>query len=229
MDTLFPITLDELAHRLGCLPKAVATCIRQRTQPPWGDEDLLMMLRCAHLPAREAGIGVFRKMMYRMEMKLVRDYRLDDETAHDLRQDAYLSLHRQLIKPGWKPERASLSSYYFTIFKNKIHELHRKKGRMPLIPIENESGDAPVLQIPDKTDDILTQMLSADQRTEVRALVERLPEKRRIAIRMRFYEELPYEEIQAYFGHQTVSVTRNLVSAAFGQLREMAEAQGLSS
>ena len=224
MDALFPVALEALIERWGCAPRAVATYIHTRKQPPWTDEELILMLRCAHRPAREAGAQVFKALMRPLEQKLIRSYRLDAEAARDLRQEAYLALHRQLVKPEWTLRSASLRTYYYTLCLNLLRGQHRKNKGMRTTALEGE--DRPQ-ELVDAAPGPLDGLMSAEARAAFARVMEELPARQREALLLRYFEEKDYEEIRAHFGHSSLYATRNLVAAGLKRLGELLEAAGM--
>jgi RNA polymerase sigma factor (sigma-70 family) len=109
----------------------------------------------------------------------------DTESARDIVQDTFFRLCSQ--------ERSGveghLAQWLFTVARNRALDLHRKEGRMaPLTDIDLETREAAAP----------TPSASAEARDNARnvlALIDRLPRNQREVVRLKFQNQLSYQEI----------------------------------
>jgi RNA polymerase sigma-70 factor (sigma-E family) len=134
----------------------------------------------------------------------------DQATAEDVVQDAFLSFHRAM--PGLRDQDKALG-YLRTSVLNGCRSVHRARRRALLRRVEH---DPPVRSAE-------SAVIAEQDRREVLAAVARLPVRAREVLALRYYLDLPYEEIAATLGitKGTVSSTISRALAALGRdLRE---------
>lgn len=153
----------------------------------------------------------FDEVLERLESPLTRyarSFTRDTERARDVVQDTFLRLLRQ--------ERADLeghlTEWLFTVCRNRALDVCRKEGRMTttdetgfvgLVADEPEPGAA--LERRETTGRVLE-------------LLERLPEKQREVIRLKFANGLSYKEISRITSH-SVSYVGVLIHTGMKTLR----------
>jgi len=115
----------------------------------------------------------------------------DVERARDVVQEAFLRLCDQLN--SGKQERAALAErvdlWLLTVCRNLCHDLHRKESRMT--PLEEERAQRAACAT-------ATPAEAAERRDDVARVLdtlERLPEKQREVLRLKFQHGLSYAEI----------------------------------
>lgn len=109
----------------------------------------------------------------------------DAESARDIVQDTFFRLCSQ--------ERGEveghLVQWLFTVARNRALDLHRKEGRMsPLTEIDLETREA-VSPSPSAAAE------ARDNARNVLALIDRLPRNQREVVRLKFQNQLSYQEI----------------------------------
>jgi len=146
----------------------------------------------------------------------------DPVEAQDLAQQVFVRLYR--VAAGYRAT-AQFKTWMFTIVRNLVFNEHRRRSRATLVPLyspENESsgfGGSSNLDLPDRT--TKTPEESTLQREMMRAIDEAillLPEQQRLAIVLRRYDELSYEEI-ARILKTSVPATKSLLFRARETLR----------
>ena len=130
----------------------------------------------------------------------------DQATAEDVVQDAFLGFHRAL--PRLRDEDKALS-YLRTSVVNGCRSVHRARRRTLLWRVQH---DPPVWSAE-------SAAMAEQDRREVLAAVARLPVRAREILALRYYLDLPYEEIAATLGVSkgTVSSTISRALAALGR------------
>lgn len=128
----------------------------------------------------------------------------DGEAARDLAQDTFLELWR--IRAGYRPE-GRFKALLFTIARNKCRSFSRRRRVARLFGARAE---------PDRVIDPRSDR--PEEERLVAAALQRLPERFRTPLMLRFVEELPYEQIAKVIG-RTESSARSRV---FYGLKELA-------
>jgi RNA polymerase sigma-70 factor (sigma-E family) len=123
----------------------------------------------------------------------------DQATAEDVVQDAFLSFHRAM--PGLRDQDKALS-YLRTSVLNGCRSVHRARRRALLRRVEH---DSPVRSAE-------SAVIAEHDRREVLAAVARLPVRAREVLALRYYLDLPYEEIAA-----TLGITKGTVSSTISR------------
>lgn len=128
--------------------------------------------------------------------------------AQDISQQVFLRLWKSAKR--YKP-KAKFTTYLFTIARNLVFNETAKKARRKTHSLEEQeenSFTAATTSDPKKSPD--QEILQVELRAAVDQAIEALPEKQRLAVILRRYENLPYEDIAA--------ITKLSVSAVKSQL-----------
>ena len=123
------------------------------------------------------------------------------QNAEDVVQEAFLRLLQ--AAPRYRP-RAAFRTYFYRIITRLCLDQARKKRSI----FSADLPDAPHPG-PDPSDSILQQEISA----AVRAALDRLPANQRMAVVLRYYEELDYRGIAEALQISTKAVERLLARA----------------
>lgn len=109
----------------------------------------------------------------------------DPESARDIVQDTFFRLCSQ----ERKEVQAHLAQWLFTVARNRTLDRLRKEGRMaPLTDAEIDTRPAP-------QPSPATAAEARDNARNVLALVDRLPPNQREVVRLKFQNQLSYQEI----------------------------------
>jgi RNA polymerase sigma-70 factor (sigma-E family) len=130
----------------------------------------------------------------------------DQATAEDVVQDAFLGFHRALPRLG---DLDKALSYLRASVVNGCRSVHRGRRRVQPGHVEH---DLPVVSAE-------AAVLAEQDRRAVLAAVARLPVRAREILALRYYLDLPYEEIAATLGVSkgTVSSTISRALTALGR------------
>ena len=119
---------------------------------------------------------------------------------------------------NYKPDN-KFTTYLYTIVRNLVYNESRRRSRKRTISTDQREDeqhlhypDDPAYQ-PDAT------LLDKELRAEIDAAIESLPETQRLAVILRRYENLPYEEIAEVLD-TSVSSVKSLLFRARTTLRE---------
>jgi RNA polymerase sigma-70 factor (ECF subfamily) len=168
------------------------------------------------LPRRdEAVLGRFFDVWFPRLYAFVRRTVADEHLAEDLTQDVLAHVYRGL--EAYDPER-ELKPWLFKIAANKLRDHWRSRRHRDTreeTAMETEDGRTllPGVDAPPEG-----ELARAELAAEVRRAIDELPEGMRLALVMRVYEGLSFEEIGAVLGRNDVAI-RKRYSRALETLR----------
>lgn len=136
--------------------------------------------------------------------------------AEDIAQQVFLRIWRNAKR--YRPD-ARFTTYLFTITRNLVFNETRRRSRKKEVSAEEreESAGHAIADRPERQPD--AELLHDELRRAVDAAIAALPENQRMAVVMRRYEQLSYEEIAAVL-KLTVSSVKSLLFRARTTLRE---------
>ncbi len=133
-----------------------------------------------------------------------------DAESEDLAQQVFIRIWKSA--PRYKPT-AKFTTWLFRITRNLVfNELRRKRhfaDQAEEIPEPAERAD----KEPDQ------DLLGEELQLAIQDAINRLPESQRMAIILRRYEEMPYEEIAKVMG-TTIPAVKSILFRARAELRE---------
>ncbi len=135
--------------------------------------------------------------------------------AEDVAQQVFLNVWKSA--PRWRPE-AKVTTWLLTIAKRLVFNETRRRGRAHLIPQSEEEEHAP--EYPDATPGPDREILEKELHQAIEIAMELLPEKERLALVLRQYQDLPYEEIAEVLGVSLAAV-KSLLFRARGSMKRI--------
>jgi RNA polymerase sigma-70 factor (ECF subfamily) len=133
-----------------------------------------------------------------------------DAEAEDLAQQVFIRIWKSA--PRYQPT-AKFTTWLFRITRNLVfNELRRKRHFIDQIEDIAEPAERP-----DKEPDQM--LLEGELQGAILEAINQLPESQRMAIILRRYEEMPYEEIADVMG-TTVPAVKSILFRARAELRE---------
>jgi RNA polymerase sigma-70 factor (ECF subfamily) len=167
-----------------------------------GDESAFRALLERH---QDAVVGTVAKMLG------------SPSDAEDIAQQVFLRVWQHA--KSYRPD-AKFTTYLFTITRNLVFNETRRRSRKKEIPLDtgdpsgshHEPGDDPHRQ-PDAS------LLEAELRVAIGQAIASLPETQRLAVVLRRYENLSYEEIAEVLD-LSVSAVKSQLFRARNRLRE---------
>lgn len=136
--------------------------------------------------------------------------------SEDIAQQVFLRIWKNAKR--YRPD-AKFTTYLFTITRNLVFNETRRKSRKKEVS-SNEREDSANLQVeasPDRQPD--AELLQAELQHAVDEAIAALPETQRMAVVLRRYEQLSYEEIAEVL-ELSVSAVKSLLFRARTTLRE---------
>jgi RNA polymerase sigma factor, sigma-70 family len=137
------------------------------------------------------------------------------EEAEDLAQQVFVRVWKSAAR--WKAT-AQFTTWLLTITRNLVFNEIRRRGRARLVSIDEENEHGP-REMPD--DRIMTpseEIDVAELQAKIDEAIQALPEQARMAVILRRYEEMPYEEIAVVLD-TTVPAVKSMLFRARTELR----------
>lgn len=146
------------------------------------DEELLARFASGDQAAARVLTARLTPRVLGLAMRMLRD----DAEAEDVAQEAMVRLWK--IAPDWRAGEAKVSTWLHRITSNLCIDRLRKRRRAGP-PLED------VAEPPDPTPGAAATMIARDRAAAVTAAMRNLPERQRIAIALRHFEDLGNPEI----------------------------------
>lgn len=136
--------------------------------------------------------------------------------AEDIAQQVFLRIWKHAS--NYRPD-AKFTTYLFTITRNMVFNETRRRGRKKEVSSDarEEDSNRYIGESPDRQPD--AELLQRELQHAVDAAIAALPESQRMAVILRRYEQLSYEEIADTLD-LTVSAVKSLLFRARTALRE---------
>ena len=135
-------------------------------------------------------------------LSLARRLLKDPVEAEDVTQEAMLRLWK--IAPDWRTGEAKVSTWLYRVGSNLCTDRLRKKRGVGL-------DEAP--EVADETPNVEDQMIAADRGRALREAMDRLPERQKLALTLRHFEEQSNPEIAEVL-ETSVEAVESLLSRA---------------
>jgi RNA polymerase sigma-70 factor (ECF subfamily) len=136
--------------------------------------------------------------------------------AEDIAQQVFLRVWKNVKR--YEP-RAKFTTWLLKITRNLVFNELRRRSRHPQVPLQGESEEE---ERPLKDEQAIppdASLLGRELQEAVDAAIASLPESQRMAVILRRYEELSYEEIAEALD-QSVSAVKSLLFRARTELRQ---------
>lgn len=136
--------------------------------------------------------------------------------AEDIAQQVFVRVWKNVKR--YEP-RAKFTTWLLKITRNLVFNELRRRSRHPAVPLQSETDEE---ERPLKDERAVApdaSLLEHELQEAVDAAIAQLPETQRMAVILRRYEELSYEEIADALD-QSVSAVKSLLFRARTELRE---------
>lgn len=192
------LTAEERRKQDAIAEDAISVALMERVRD--GDDQAFEKLVMRH---QQAVIGTIVRMTGK-----VRD-------AEDMAQQVFFRVWRSA--PHYQAT-ARFSTWLFTITRNVVFNENRRMSRRKEMSIEDLSERAPERTPPDTESTPDSSLLEGELHREIDKALAQLPEKQRLALVLRRYEEMPYEDIGEILGLSLPAV-KSLIFRARNTLR----------
>lgn len=136
--------------------------------------------------------------------------------AEDIAQQVFVRVWKSAER--YEPQ-AKFTTWLFTITRNLVFNEVRRRKRKPSMSIEEREEDFHLMEADVTTISPDDSALQNELEEAIDKAVADLPEKQRMAVVLRRYEEMPYEEIGKVLDI-TVPAVKSLLFRARSQLKE---------
>lgn len=178
------------------------------------EQDIALMIRCGKgdEEAFEALIERHQHAVIGTVAKMLGN----PSDAEDIAQQVFIRLWKSA--PRYRPS-AKFTTFLFTIARNLVFNESRRRSRKKEYSMDEREEDYH-LQAPDTRNASPDQgILQSELQSAVDSAIAQLPEKQRLAVVLRRYEGMPYEEIASILG-LSVSAVKSQLFRARNTLRE---------
>jgi len=163
------------------------------TVSPKAEEDRILVsaAKSGDQKAFEDLMKKYRKSVYYMLLKMV--YNPDD--AEDLTQEAFAKAFTSLHKFDSK---FAFSTWLFRIATNNCIDFIRKKKLLTYSidqPVDEDSDRPFFIDIRDKNYNPNEEMIHSERSQIIHEAVEKLPQRYKILVQLRYFDEKAYEEL----------------------------------
>lgn len=144
----------------------------------------------------------------------------DDIDAEDIAQQVFVRVWKSA--PRWQPT-AKVSTWIFKITRNLVFNEFRRRKRHPVQSLDRamdpEGDDRPMQAADPSVKNPDTALLDEEMQAAIQRAIEELPETQRMAIVLRRFDEMPYEDIGEVLG-LSVPAVKSVLFRARTDLRE---------
>jgi RNA polymerase sigma factor (sigma-70 family) len=153
------------------------------------DKELLVKIR--NPESRNYGFNLLVRAYQQRVYGLVRKMVIDHDDADDITQEVFIKVHKSIDSFR---EDAQLYTWIYRIATNESLTFLNKKRRRFFLPIEDIGNElaAKVDAIPGPSGDEIQRKLQ-------KALLT-LPDKQRLVFNLKYYEDMPYEQMSEVTG-----------------------------
>jgi RNA polymerase sigma-70 factor (ECF subfamily) len=142
----------------------------------------------------------------------------DDTEAEDVAQQVFIRIWKSAAR--WEPS-AKFTTWLYTILRNLVFNECRRRARHPARSLEaaQEEGEQPQQFEDSSVKAPNTLLLDIELQDAVARAIEELPETQRMAVILRRYQDVSYEEIAEVL-ELTVPAVKSVLFRARTELRE---------
>ena len=176
-----------------------------QTMTTFTDDQLVAMYAEGNNEAFDTLLNRHQQRVYSYILHIVKD----EELADDIFQETFVKAI-MTIKQGRYTESGKFSAWISRIAHNLIIDFYRQEKSENTVSADNEDTD--LLNRRDLCDDnIEDQMVTEQIHTDIRRLINALPESQREVLIMRYYKDMSFKEI--------ADATGVSINTALGRMR----------
>ena len=160
----------------------------QNVPPPESEESDESLMRLVGASDAEA----FRRLVVRHQNLVIGTVArmIGSSDAEDIAQQVFLNIWKSASR--WRPD-ARFTTWLLTITKRLVFNEARRRSRSRLLPQSRDKDVQP--DHPDRNSGPSETLLAQELHRAIEHALASLPKKERLAVVLRRYEEMPYEEI----------------------------------
>ena len=157
--------------------------VHEPNPPPKTDTELIEDFRAGHASGFNEIVRRYQERVYWVARRVIGTH----EDADDVVQDVFLRVYEAL--KGFRAE-SGLYTWLYRITVNVSLKALRKKRIKSFLRYDEMEDD---LESEDQRSD--TDVLKREYQTILERAIDRLPAKQKMVFMMRYYDEIPYEEM----------------------------------
>lgn len=185
------------------------------------DKELVMRYQNGDVASFKLLVDKYQDKVFSYIMMLVRDRQLAD----DIFQDTFLKIIRT-IKAGVYHEEGKFIQFAMRIAHNLIIDHFRKAKRLPMVDPTKDDYD--LIDNTRVADPSVEEMIVTEQiYSDLRAMINILPEEQREVLQMRMYSDMSFKEI-AEATNVSINTALGRMRYAIINLRKMAKEKNLT-
>ncbi len=174
------------------------------------------------LATKAGDIGAFEALVSRHQHAVVGTVAKmlgNPSDAEDIAQQVFVRVWKSAKR--YEPQ-AKFTTWLFTITRNLVFNESRRRSRKKEVSAEDREENFHQTLVSERHAEPDSAVLQNELEAAVDAAIQELPEKQRLAVVLRRYEDMPYEEIGVILG-LSLSAVKSLLFRARGQLKESLE------
>ncbi len=140
----------------------------------------------------------------------------DDVDAEDIAQQVFIRVWNSASR--YEPS-AKFTTWLFTILRNLVFNEMRRRKRHPAVPLERDEDDRSFQAEDAQAKSPVMELMDAEMHQAIQAAIDSLPEVQRMAVVLRRYQDVSYEEI-AKILNLSVPAVKSVLFRARTELRE---------
>ena len=149
-------------------------------------EDNELLLKIRQPESRNYGFNMLVRKYQQRVYWLVRKMVIDHDDANDLTQDIFIKVHKAIDNFR---EDSQLFTWIYRIATNECLSYLNKKKRRFFLPLE-DVGQQLVSKL-----DSAAHVSGDDIQLKLQKALLKLPDKQRLVFNLKYFEEMPYEEM----------------------------------
>ncbi len=149
-------------------------------------EDSELLLKIRQPETRNFGFNMLVRKYQQRVYWLVRKMVIDHDDANDLTQDIFIKVHRAIDSFR---EDSQLFTWIYRIATNECLSYLNKRKRRFFLPIE-DVGQQLISKL-----DSAAHINGDDIQLKLQKAILKLPDKQRLVFNLKYFEEMPYEEM----------------------------------
>lgn len=187
------------------------------------DKQLVDGYRNGNVASFELLVERHQNKVFSYILMLVKDRQLAD----DIFQDTFLKIIRT-IKAGAYKEEGKFIQFAMRIAHNLVIDHFRKSNRLPMVDPVNKDKDYDLLNNTKLSDPSIEEAIVTEQvYSDLRKMIELLPEEQKEVLNMRMYADMSFKEI-ADATNVSINTALGRMRYALINLRKMAKEYNLT-
>jgi RNA polymerase sigma-70 factor (ECF subfamily) len=176
------------------------------------DVGLMLRVRSGDIAAFEELVEIHQGPVIGTVGKMLGGY----SEAEDIAQQVFVRVWKSAER--YQPQ-AKFTTWLFTITRNLVFNETRRRKRKPTVSVEEREEESYQVVEDVQTVSPDQNVLHAELEAAVNKAIRELPEKQRMAVVLRRYEEMPYDDIGDILS-MSVPAVKSLLFRARAQLKE---------